>query len=240
MQLVILAAGRGSRLGGDQANQPKSLVSVGSVPYLKRQLESFRRFSFSKKILVGGYGIAFLRDFLVENNFTDITLIDNTDFLKGNLYSLATARSELTEDFFVFNADHFYSPETYQSILTTRSDNITIFCDKDRSLTDDDMKVRLAKPSGHLAAMSKTLSAFEAGYVGVTYVPKLAYQRYWDAFDATAAKLGDKANVENVLDGLAAEGGEISVCDISGSWWTEIDTPEDLGKARQIILSRLS
>jgi choline kinase len=71
-------------------------------------------------------------------------------------------------------------------------------------------------------------------------VPKLADQRYWDAFDATAAKLGDKANVENVLDGLAAEGGEISVCDISGSWWTEIDTPEDLGKARQIILSRLS
>jgi len=240
MQLVILAAGRGSRLGEDHADRPKSLVSVGDVPYLKRQLESFRHFSFSKKNLVGGYGITFLRDFLAENNFGDITLLENTEFLKGNLYSLATARFELTEDFFVFNADHFYSPETYQSILTMRSDNITIFCDKDRILTDDDMKVRLDEHSGHLAAMSKTLSDFEAGYVGVTYVPKSAYQTYWSAFDATAARLGDKANVENVLDGLAAVGGDIRVRDISGSWWTEIDTPEDLAKARQTILSRLS
>lgn len=240
MQLVILAAGRGSRLGGDHADRPKSLVSVGGVPYLKRQIENFRRFSFSQKILVGGYGIAFLRDFLAENDCSDITLLENADFLKGNLYSLATARFELAEDFFIFNADHFYSAETYHAILTTRSDEITIFCDKDRSLTDDDMKVRLSGHSESLAAMSKTLSDFEAGYVGVTYVPKSAYQAYWKAFDATAAKLGDKANVENVLDGLAARGGPIRVRDISGSWWTEIDTPEDLAKARQIIMARLS
>lgn len=240
MQLVILAAGRGSRLGEEHADRPKSLVSVGGVPYLKRQLDNFRHFAFSQMIIVGGFGIAFLRDFLSENGFGDVTLLENADFLKGNLYTLATARPHLTEDFFIFNADHFYSPETYRAIFAARSDDITVFCDKDRSLTDDDMKVRLVGQPERLVSMSKTLPDFEAGYVGVTHVPQSAYPTYWEAFDSTAAKLGAKANVENVLDGLAAAGGRVCVHDISGSWWTEIDTPEDLVKARQTIMARLS
>jgi choline kinase len=102
------------------------------------------------------------------------------------------------------------------------------------------VKVRLTKNPERLIAMAKTLPEWDAGYVGVTYVPVASFETYFKEFAASAIQLGDKANVEHILDRLAGQGGVIDMRDISGSWWTEIDTPEDLSKARDIILKRLS
>lgn len=237
MQLVILAAGMGTRLG--KPDHPKSLVTIkDDDSYLSLQFRSFRTFPFSKIILVGGYGFDHLKEFVDGQGLSNTVLLNNTDFQKGNLYSILTAKSELTEDFFIFNADHYYPIETYQKIMATKGDLLTAFCDRDRKLTDDDMK--LQSKDGYLIEMKKTLSTFDCGYVGVTYVPSREHGNYWNACDAVSQELGDKANVEAVLNQMAANGQKIQIADISGSWWTEIDTPEDLIKAREIILKYVS
>lgn len=239
MQLVILAAGRGVRLGWHSHNIPKSLVTIQDQPYLAYQLRSFDRFAWSRKFVIGGFGVSFLRDFF--RNYVDAgyEVLENIDFLKGNLFSLKTARSVLSESFFVFNADHYYSPDNYRKIFATPPHHITIFCDRDRTLSDDDMKVK-TKPIkadvANLVSMSKTLLDYDFGYVGVTFVPQNSFAKYWAAVEATEVELGDKANVEHVLNTLANQGESIEVRDISGSWWTEIDTPEDLQRARDVIL----
>ena len=88
---------------------------------------------------------------------------------------------------------------------------------------------------GQFQKMDKQLTDYQWGYVGVSYVPKSLQTKYWEACLKTEQNLGDKANVEAVMNQLAADGETINICDISGSWWTEIDTPEDLEKARAII-----
>jgi choline kinase len=238
VQLVVLAAGKGVRLGDEAQSLPKSLVSIAEgVSYLSLQVKAFARFPFSQKLIVGGFAIDRLASFLAELKLSDWLLVNNQEFHKGNLYSLKAAMPLVKEDFFLFNADHFYSDENYLKILSHRSDHITIFCDTDRRLQDDDMKV--LSQDDCLINMSKPLTDFDHGYVGITYVPASKRSAYDSAFSDTEREQGDSANVEMVLNRLAKLGEKVCLFDISGSWWTEIDTPEDLEKAKLVISAKM-
>lgn len=248
MNLIILAAGKGMRLDGHSQGLPKSLLPVqGDVSCLQLQLCAFNKFRFQKKIIVGGFAIEQLQAFLTGNGFDDYLLIKNPEYEKGNLYSLRAALPEVTGDFFVFNADHYYSSENYKKIFSAdRTGHITIFCDQDRVLQHDDMKIEIlslqAPQSGAWQSVFKKMSKekrnSQIGYVGVTRVPANKIPVYREACQQTEKLLGDKAHVENALNWLAENGEEIRVMDISGSWWVEIDTPEDLKKAQKILFDK--
>lgn len=217
---------------------PKCLIPLTPYhPYLECQLVAFERFAFSRRLIVGGFGFDKLSDYLASNPAgSRWTLINNTEYRKGNLFSLKAAMSRLTEGFYVFNADHFYSPENYRKIFAVaaeRTDSVVAFCDRDRKLIADDMKVVSA--AGSLLRMSKTLDSYDCGYVGVTFVPAASLDDYWQAFAVVERQYGDAANVELVLNRLADSGPGVRLHDISGSWWTEIDTPEDLENAQKIL-----
>jgi len=234
LQIVILAAGMGTRLEWNEQNMPKSLVPIhDQKPYLWYQLNSLSRFSISNIVLVGGFGIDHLKKFLKDHSFSPVILLNNKDFKKGNLLSLLVAKDTLEEDFYIFNADHYYSLENYKKIFKDQNDKITIFCDRDRNLIDDDMKVD--SNEGQLIKMDKKLPQFDLGYVGVTYIPKKSHDVYWKNCYEVGNNRGDQANVESVLNHLVPSGIDVKISDISGSWWTEIDSPDDLAKAREMI-----
>ena len=81
MILVILAAGRGKRLGKKTKKTPKCLIKVNGkslINYNKEFIEKFK-----KVVIVTGY-----RDHLVRKNFSEnksITFIKNKDYLKTNM-----------------------------------------------------------------------------------------------------------------------------------------------------------
>lgn len=236
MQLVVLAAGKGCRLG---KSLPKALVDIAvGKPYLHYQLLSFQKFNFSQKIIVGGFAFSEVRKFIEGFSHTDVTLIENKNFDKGSLLSLLCTQHQVTfcnDDMFLFNADHYYSLETYKKIFSATHKNIVIFCDRDRALGGDDMKVRAQ--DDRLVTMSKVLATHGWGYVGVTFVPHVKQRLYFQAAQEVRKHQGDLVSVEVVLNALAKTGEFIYLVDISGSWWTEVDTPEDLFKASQVIES---
>jgi glucose-1-phosphate cytidylyltransferase len=55
MKVVILAGGRGSRLGAETAALPKALVPVNGIPVIRRVMAIYARQGFRDFIIVGGH-----------------------------------------------------------------------------------------------------------------------------------------------------------------------------------------
>ena len=130
----------------------------------------------------------------------------------------------------IMNADHIYPPPLLAKLMAT-SREVMIGCDRDRALTNDDMKVLLEV--GRLVDISKALPTYDAGYIGLTVVDRSLIPEYFSSVESVLEQEGDGAVVERVLLNLARRGLQPHECDLSGFGWFEVDTPEDLAVATE-------
>ena len=104
MILLILAAGKGSRLPKKHRDKPKCLVKIKS-----KKLNSVQSFfqSLSKKIIITGYKKKHLKDFIKKNNFKEIY---NKNYSKTNMvYSMNLAKKCIKEDTVIVYGDVIFS-----------------------------------------------------------------------------------------------------------------------------------
>lgn len=230
-QVVLLAAGMGTRLGELGGGLPKAMFDVAGEKLVDRALGFAALFGHPaapiERIVVGGYRFDLLRDHLAS---APLRLLENTRFRGGNLMTLETALPHVTGAVLVMNIDHVYPAAVAARMQAQPGDEITAFVDFDRALTADDMKVAL-DGDRRVRQISKQLAQWDCGYVGMTYVPAGQLARYRAAVDAVRATIGDSAHVEAVLQHLADAGEPVAIVDISGIGWHELDTPEDVARA---------
>jgi choline kinase len=232
VQAVLLAAGLGSRLGGLTANLPKALISVGGEPLLVRAVRFAEATRARGIIVVGGYEFDRVAALVAERDLP-VVLLENPAFRDGNLVSLLSASSRVSDDFLVMNIDHIYRPAIAE-LVAADVEEVTAFIDTDRPLAADDMKVA-RDGRGRVSRISKTLTEFDAGYVGMTRVPAHAAARYWETADAVLAEQGRAVHVEQVLARLAQSVRPPICRDISGHGWLEVDVPEERDRADQTL-----
>ncbi|HCU26023.1 MAG TPA: hypothetical protein DF383_13480, partial [Deltaproteobacteria bacterium] len=233
MQVVLLAAGMGLRLGHLTRALPKAMIRLNGIPLIDYTLP---RLLASKRVeevlVVGGFEFDNLKAHVNErySMFGDrLRLVENRHFTRGNLFTMEAALPYLTESFLICNVDHIFSEETWAFILQER-EACNIFCDFLRPLAADEMKV-LLNADKCLVTMSKTLEHYDAGYVGLTYIPQTKIDLYRDALQEAARVYGEKAVVETILPLLAEQGEAIGVIPFDKNLWHEVDTREDLVKA---------
>jgi L-glutamine-phosphate cytidylyltransferase len=234
MQAVLLAAGLGSRLGTLTQQIPKALVTVGGRPLLAYAVAFARAAGADAITVVGGFGFD---QVVVEvaRLALPVTLVENTAFRDGNLVSLMSARPFVTDanELLLMNVDHIYRP-AIAALAAAPAADVTAFVDTDRALGADDMKVE-RDADGRVRRIAKTLQGWDAGYVGMTKVPRATAARYWAAAEAALAAEGRAIHVERVLARLADAGTPPACRDISGHGWLEVDLPEERERADQEV-----
>lgn len=235
-QVTILAAGFGSRLGSLTAKTPKALIEVGKRPLIDYALAFARKAGAENIQVVGGFGYRDLAAHVAHID-PDAVCIDNPDYAKGNLISLRAARVEQNDSlgYLIMNTDHIYRPSIAELVarVSAAATEVTAFCDFDRELGPDDMKVGL--DGDRVAAMSKQLEAWDAGYVGMTFVPAGRVADHRRAGDRALERLGDSIHVESVLVELAEAGSPPVIADISGHGWLEVDEPHERDHAEATL-----
>jgi mannose-1-phosphate guanylyltransferase len=126
MKALILAAGRGSRLGNITDNLPKPLVEVKNKPVIDYLIRKLIDLNVSEIFINMHYKHELLEKFVLGSNYgTKITLIYEPKLLgtAGTLKSLINNLS--TEDFIVMHADNYFHDDLKilkQKHLATNSD----------------------------------------------------------------------------------------------------------------------
>ncbi len=234
MKVILLAAGMGKRLGTATEILSKAMVSVLGQPLIDYTLQQLISHPNVEQVLViGGFAYNLLHDHLNKNflNHPKICLLNNTQFHLANIFSVLTAENKIGESNFVLtNVDHLFPKDGWDFILQERS-QLTVFCDFDRVFLEDEMKVQWN--DGGKIWMDKKLTAYQAAYDGVTFIPKIYQQKYWQAAHAVVKRFGDGAVVEQIVNQLAEQGEKFLIEKMDAYKWFEVDTMEDLAKAEE-------
>lgn len=233
MQAVLLAAGVGNRLGNFTKNLPKSLIPLNGRPILDYVLRTILALPLEELIVVGGFAYEKMAEHL-KGQDSRIHLLENEKFRKGSILTLCKALPFIRGEFFLFNADHIYSFSILPRLLKKREivEGLFAACDFDRPLGEDDMKIR-KNAEGALTDIGKTLNPFDGGYTGITYCSDRTLRFYQKAAQDILKSTQGQGVVEDVLRRLISMGHPPRICDISNIPWLEVDTQEDLKKAKK-------
>lgn len=234
MKGVILAAGRGSRLGDATDALPKPLMPVAGRTCIDFAIQALLAVA-SDVIVVTGYRAQRIEDHIaVHWAQAPVRTVRNPDLEAGNLTSLGAARAAIGEAPFVLtNADHLFPDDMYTRHFPPDPQGLRIACERERPVLPDEMKV--IEDQERLVAISKALPRYDGAYIGTTAIGAARRAAYWAAFDRVHAHHDlATASVEMVLHELAQDPATApQVCWISGLTWFEVDTPEDLALARE-------
>jgi choline kinase len=232
MRAIILAAGRGSRMGHLGDERPKCLVEFGGRPLLERQVTALRGGGAQAVGVVRGY-----RAEMIE--LPDLTYFHNERWAETNMVmSLATAAEWLNAGSVIVSyADIFYRSELVRELAAAAGDLVITYDRAWRSLWSRrfvdplaDAETFRADASGRLIEIGgKTSSIADIGgqYMGLLkFTP-----RGWRDVEALLATLDtrtrDRLDMTGLLQRLLGKNVAIGTIGTDGQWG-EIDNPSDL------------
>lgn len=246
MQVIILAAGMGKRLGELTRNNTKCMIRVNGTTLIERVLNQFSRLDLKKVILVIGYKGEELRRFIGNSyNGLPIEYITNPIYDKtNNIYSLSLAKEQLQQDdTLLIESDLIFEDQVIDKILSDPYPNIALvakyesWMDGTVVMLDNDNNIlnfvtKKAFNFDHKDSYYKTVNVykFSKEFSTTHYVPFL---------EAYINALGNNEYYEQVLRVIALlDKPDLKALPLAGEKWYEIDDRQDLDNAETIFAEK--
>ncbi len=246
MRPIIIGAGRGSRLGPETDEVPKTLVHVMGRPMLEWILEALAGAGFTRRdvVFIAGY-----RADVVRARYPEFTFVENRDWANNNiLLSLLCAREHLAGGFVSTYADIVYRPSIVRA-LAASPHAATLGCDtdwrrryRDRSQHPESDGEKLLAEGDRVVRLSRTIApeAASGEFIGVARFDANGAKTLTEAFDAARAEYAGRAFREgrsferayliDLFQWMIERGETFHRADTHGGYM-EIDTLEDLAAA---------
>ncbi len=253
MRAIILAAGRGSRLGSLTDETPKPMMEVAGKPLLQHQIDAYRK--------VGVEDIVVVRGYLAERITPEgVRFCHNPDWERTGLLGSLFAAEEAMEGGFIFSySDTVWRSENARLLkahLEEKPDHIAVVVDRDwlaiyegrDQHPVDEAECARVDAQGFVDKVGKIVQPHEAhgevaGMGGVGAQAVARWREAWAQMAGSALGLetpfGQKktlryAYITDLMGHLGQQGVPFSTVDIRGGW-REIDTPQDLERVREAI-----
>ena len=243
--VVVLAAGRGSRLGGLGEETPKWLLEVGDRTIADRQLEGIAAAgaAVASVRVVVGHAAAAIDDWLAGRP-EGVSTVMNPEYAEiNNWWSLLRALRELPEDgpVAVINADLLVDPSAVSAFLravAAGEHEAMLAVDLERRLTDESMKVS-TREDGTLDRIGKVGIDHPVGeYIGILAARGDALARLREVLESFV-DVPESVNewYEGAVGRCAADGVPWHVWPVPAGGWVEIDDDADLETAQALVRS---
>lgn len=234
MKVIILAAGRGSRLGERTKDRPKCMVEVCNRTILSRCIASLEQAGIQHKdiAIVTGY-----RQELIH--VPDVTYFHNAQWETTNMfYSLMQAKEWLEkEPCLVCYSDIIFSPKAIQalqeSVAPLSLTYYTGFWELWNIRMEDpfsDLETFRIDATGNLIEIGKKPSKREAimgQYMGLILFTPESWKWVMETIQTPLAKPVAKLDMTTLLQGMIEKGFHIQAIP-TDTLWLECDTQQDI------------
>ena len=240
---IILAAGRGSRLTQEiPEGLPKCLLEFGGRSLIARHLDLLYRFGIRTMDLVLGYRAQSIIDHIATlDSRPDVAFHFNPRYELGSVLSLLAAGEALRSgrDILLMDADVLYHPTILQRLVDTPVENCYLL---DREFEPGDDPVKIALHDGQIVDFRKQLPEdLDHDELGESvgffrFGPRAAECIADECARYESEGLGDAPHEEALRDVLISCPLAFGFEDVTGLPWVEIDFPEDVERARDVVL----
>lgn len=236
MKAIILAAGRGERLLPLTKYCPKPLASAAGKPLLEYTVESLKQASVKDLIIVTGYHAQAIQEYFGDGTKFDVRIsyVYNPFFENGNGTSLKAATSLLStgEPFLLLMSDHCIDAGIVRKALRTARSAPLLCVDRSShhlSQIKDATKV-FVDPGGFILNIGKHIARWNGIDTGVFLL------------DGNIIKVikrveshSNTVTISDCMRALIRDGESLRACDVSGLFWLDVDTFDDLIFADSIL-----
>jgi choline kinase len=234
---IILAAGVGKRLTAAHSG-PKVLLEFGGRSLIERHLDALAQAGITEIAVTVGYQAEALRAALAGR----AEMVDNPDFRQGSLVSLWVQRDRLRagRPVLLMDGDVLYEQRMIDRLMAAEGEGVLLV---DRELEPGDEPVKVCFRGDTMVDFRKRPEHphdWHGESVGffrfsATMAADLAdaCERYIDA-----GQTGVEYE-EAIRDLILGNPENFTYLDVTDLPWTEIDFPEDVEKARDIVFPAL-
>ncbi|MEO6398503.1 MAG: sugar phosphate nucleotidyltransferase [Tepidiformaceae bacterium] len=229
---VLLAAGRGSRLGALTDSMPKPLLPVAGRPIIVHILDGLRRAGIEEIAIVTGYLGDLLERELGNGEASDLRLhYLRQERLEGSARALALARDWLGDErFFVGWGDILVRPENYRRVI--RASHVA-----DAAIAVNEVDDPCAGAAVYLDDANVVQRIVEKPVRGTSSTHWnnaglcVVGPSVWEQIDRLEPSARGEYELPQALAALVATGARVVAAPVEGEWF-DIGTPEDLERAR--------
>lgn len=225
MKAVILAAGKGTRLGGNETPKPLTPLIVDHT-IMHLQVEKIaQRVGRENIIVVVGYNKQHIIDAFPDLQFAHNDNFENNNTAKSLLVALEQIEGE---DVIWLNGDVYFDQNVLE-LLNSNEGTISLVDTK--KVSDEEIKYTV-DADGMIVDLSKEVPLEDA--VGESLGINRVAAKDLEAFKKELAVVGEADYFEKALEQMAQRGDiKITPVDIGDTFCHEIDFPEDLAFVRQ-------
>lgn len=236
---VILAAGRGTRLGEQGIVKPKGFIQIGEQTIIEASLTRLKRGGIEKVTLVTGHKAEYYEQ-LASNCGNWLQTVSNPVYAdSGSFYSLSMMDGIINDDFLLLESDLIYEQKAIDVLQAeTRSDVILLSGKTD---SGDEIYVETNDDSS-LKAMSKKRAALGEKIAGeLVGISKVSFRLFQAMMHIAKPLFKQSRHFEYEAEGFvqAAKTQPIYCLCIPDLAWSEIDDENHLQRAKSKIYPRL-
>jgi choline kinase len=232
MKAIILAAGVGRRLGGSVVEHPKCLLELEGRTLLDRMLDILAELGIGPVTIVVGHLAEQIQAAVADR--PGVRTRFNPEFRKGAILSLWTAREDLDDDVLVMDADVLFPTEMLRRLVDAPAANCFLM---DVAADNDGEAMMLMAKGGRVVDIRRGLQGeFDAcgESIGFLKLSKSGAATLLPLLEQALSEGRNGIEHEEVYPALMREC-EIGYVTAEDLPWTEIDFPEDVERARELL-----
>ena len=231
MKAIILAAGRGSRMGDSTKDKPKCLNEVFGKTLIEQQLEKLREAGVDEIGVVRGYMPHMI-------DFNDLTYFENTRWSESNMVtSLCCAKDWLeNDDCIICYSDILFEAKAIESLIKSKEDIAITYntnwlelwtarfedplSDAETFELDESSYVKV------IGGRATSTDQIKGQYMGLLKFSKEGWNQISNYLNEFEQNVVDKMDMTSLLSNLIQRGIKIYGIPYDGLW-LEVDNEND-------------